>query len=255
MKARQPQILSFAEDLHVDGVEVRAVGCMAGCGHGPNVALDPPGVVLNHMATPARFREAMLAVGGVDIPPKALKATELRLAGNASARQGDLEAAVATYTRVSPTSRFWLLASYFSFLHCIADRMRAHRRVMLLDATHRGTGRQLISSALPDGLAVGKVASLLGLEHADARGCTAGAAATRTKRQAPAVRQPIRGSSAARRQGRRCRRRRDSSCMRAAVIHDSIHPAGTCWHGVSNMGHVVLTLGACCRQRYSSYRS
>ena len=96
------QILKFAEDLHLDGVEVRAVGCMAGCGHGPNVALDPPGVVLNHMATPARFRDAMSAVGGVDIPPKALKATELRLAGNANARQGDLQAGGGELHRGEP---------------------------------------------------------------------------------------------------------------------------------------------------------
>ncbi len=82
-------------------MEVRAVGCMAGCGHGPNVALDPPGVVLNHMATPARFRDAMSAVGGVNIAPKALKATELRLAGNANAREGDLQAAVVNYTEAS----------------------------------------------------------------------------------------------------------------------------------------------------------
>ena len=53
------------------------------------------------MATPARFRDAMSAVGGIDIPPKALKATELRLAGNANAREGDLQAAVANYTEAS----------------------------------------------------------------------------------------------------------------------------------------------------------
>ena len=96
-----PQILKFAEDLHLDDeVEVLAVGCMAGCGNGPNIAMDPPGVVLNHMATPARFQDAMSAVAGVDIRPDVLKATELRLAGNADARQGDLQAAVAKYTQV-----------------------------------------------------------------------------------------------------------------------------------------------------------
>ena len=76
------------------------MGCMAGCGHGPNIAVDPPGVVLNHMATPARFRDAMSAVGGIDIQPDVLKATELRLAGNADARQGELQAAVAKYSQV-----------------------------------------------------------------------------------------------------------------------------------------------------------
>jgi hypothetical protein len=94
------QILKFAEDLHLDEVEVRAVGCMAGCGHGPNIAVDPPGVVLNHMATPARFRDAMSAVAGVDIRADVLKATELRLAGNADARQGELQAAVANFSQV-----------------------------------------------------------------------------------------------------------------------------------------------------------
>lgn len=95
------QILKFSEDLQLEGVQVRAVGCMAGCGDGPNVAMDPPGVILNHMTTPARFREALQAVGGVAIPPEVLKATELRLAGNAEARGGDLKAAVARYTEVT----------------------------------------------------------------------------------------------------------------------------------------------------------
>ena len=87
----------------MEGVEVAAVGCMAGCGSGPNVAMDPPGVILNHIATPARFSDAMQAVGGVDIPAELLKATELRLAGNAAARGGDLDAAVAKYTEVGKT--------------------------------------------------------------------------------------------------------------------------------------------------------
>jgi len=99
------------------------VGCMAGCGHGPNVAMDPPGVVLNHMATPARFRDAISAVGGVDIPPKALKATELRLAGNAAAREGDLQAAVANYTEASlPTAAIIIRLS--SLHRCFSDGSR-----------------------------------------------------------------------------------------------------------------------------------
>lgn len=103
------QILKFSEDLQLEGVQVKAVGCMAGCGDGPNVAMDPPGVILNHIASPARFREALEAVGGVSIPQVVLKATELRLAGNAEARGGNLEAAVGRYTEVClypiPTDR------------------------------------------------------------------------------------------------------------------------------------------------------
>ena len=94
-------ILKFSEDLQLEGLQVKGVGCMAGCGDGPNVAMDPPGVILNHIATPARFREALEAVGGVTISPEVLKATELRLAGNAEARGGDLTVAIERYTEVT----------------------------------------------------------------------------------------------------------------------------------------------------------
>ncbi len=51
------------------------------------------------MATPARLAEALSAVARVDVSPAVLQATQLRLAGNALARQGDLAGAVDTFTR------------------------------------------------------------------------------------------------------------------------------------------------------------
>ncbi len=77
------QILQFAQDLHLDGIAVREMGCLGKCGNGPNVAVLPPGVVMNHMATPARFADAMRAVCGAEVTLAVLRATELRLAGNA----------------------------------------------------------------------------------------------------------------------------------------------------------------------------
>ena len=85
------QILQFAQDLHLDGLIVLETGCLGKCGNGPNVAVSPPDVVLNHMATPARLAEAMRAVCDADVSPAVLRSTELRLAGNAQARQGDLQ--------------------------------------------------------------------------------------------------------------------------------------------------------------------
>ena len=94
----RPQILQFARDLHIDGFIVTPTGCLGRCGNGPNIAVSPPDVVLNHMATPARFAEAMRLVAGADVSDAVLRTTELRLAGNAQARQGDLQAACACYT-------------------------------------------------------------------------------------------------------------------------------------------------------------
>lgn len=85
-----PQILQFAQDLHLDNVTIRETGCLAKCGNGPNVAVSPPDVVLNHMATVARFSEALRDVCGADVSPDVLRATELRVAGNAQVcRFGD----------------------------------------------------------------------------------------------------------------------------------------------------------------------
>ncbi len=77
-----PQMLQFARDLQMEGSTVAESGCLRRCGSGPNIGVSPPDVVLNHMATPARFAEAMTAVCGAAITPAVLRATELRLAGN-----------------------------------------------------------------------------------------------------------------------------------------------------------------------------
>lgn len=81
-----PQILQFAQDLQLESLTIRETGCLAKCGNGPNVAVSPPDVVLNHMATVARFSEALREVCGADVSPDVLRATELRLAGNAQVR-------------------------------------------------------------------------------------------------------------------------------------------------------------------------
>lgn len=81
--AHAVQILQFVQDLHLDNVTVQETGCLANCGSGPNVAVSPPDVVLNHMGTVARFSEALRTVCGADVSPDVLRATELRLAGNA----------------------------------------------------------------------------------------------------------------------------------------------------------------------------
>ena len=62
-------------------------------------AVAAAGAVLNHMATPARLAEALTAVARLDVPPAVLQATQLRLAGTALARQGDLPAALSTFTQ------------------------------------------------------------------------------------------------------------------------------------------------------------
>jgi len=98
-KQGSQQIAQFAQDLHLPGISVRTTGCLGKCGAGPNIAMDPPGVVLNHMATPARLAEALAAVAKADVSPAVLQATQLRLAGNSLARQGDLAGAVATFTK------------------------------------------------------------------------------------------------------------------------------------------------------------
>lgn len=98
-KQGSQQIAKFVEDLVLPGITVKTTGCLGRCGNGPNVAIDPPGVVLNHMSTPARMAEALSQVAGADVSDHVINATQLRLAGNALARQGDVEGAVDMYTR------------------------------------------------------------------------------------------------------------------------------------------------------------
>lgn len=106
------QILQFVQDLHLDNVTVRETGCLANCGSGPNVAVSPPDVVLNHMGTVARFSEALRTVCGADVSPDVLRATELRLAGNAQ-----VSTAVATPVASASAMKRVLPAAATSVLH------------------------------------------------------------------------------------------------------------------------------------------
>lgn len=61
------------------------------------MVLLPEEVVLSHVATPADVLGVLRDRCGVEVPPRVLQAVELRLAGNALAGAGDLEAALAQY--------------------------------------------------------------------------------------------------------------------------------------------------------------
>lgn len=63
---------------------------------------------LAHMSTPTRIALGLKAFAGIDVDNSVLKATELRLAGNAAARAGELREAAALYTEVSEPADAWL---------------------------------------------------------------------------------------------------------------------------------------------------
>jgi hypothetical protein len=98
------RIEQFARGLALDTVAVEAVGCLGGCGAGPNAALvsrsNPaaPPLLLSRMASPKRLAEALEALCGVTIDAAYLAATELRLRGNDAAAAGRPERAAELYT-------------------------------------------------------------------------------------------------------------------------------------------------------------
>ena len=73
------------------------------CGNGPNVAVialdGSPPILLHHVATPAKLAEVLSEVCGAPVNSTLLRATELRLAGNAAARENELEQAITLYTQ------------------------------------------------------------------------------------------------------------------------------------------------------------
>lgn len=73
------------------------------------MAVLPDGVILSHINSPAKLTEALRFMCDVEVPQDLLKSTELRLAGNAEARSGNLEAAVKLYSDVCPPLNFCLL--------------------------------------------------------------------------------------------------------------------------------------------------
>ena len=104
----------------LEELDVSECGCLGQCGNGPNVAIVPtdgsaPLPVLPHMATTARLSAALGAICGIAIDQTYLKATELRLAGNAAARGGSLAKAESLFTAAldlqPPRGRHVLLAN------------------------------------------------------------------------------------------------------------------------------------------------
>ncbi|KAL4444073.1 hypothetical protein ABPG75_011810 [Micractinium tetrahymenae] len=99
-----PQVAKFAQDLHLPLVEVQTCGCLGECGNGPNVAVIPLDgtrpLVLRHVSTARRMADLLREVCAQEAVDEALlKATELRLAGNAAARDGQLARAAELYTQ------------------------------------------------------------------------------------------------------------------------------------------------------------
>lgn len=98
------QILQFAKDLALPGVEISGCGCLGSCGNGPNAAVIPLGdskaspTLLYHLSTPNDLSEALTAVCGAEIDSGVLKCTELRLAGNSAALDNDFPRAISLYT-------------------------------------------------------------------------------------------------------------------------------------------------------------
>jgi len=109
------QLVRFGEQLGLPNVDIAAGGCLGDCGNGPNIVLlpkrsrsepsspesssAPPSSyrpqMLRHVSTPAKLAEVLRAFCGADVGEELLRATELRLAGNALAMAGDLQGAVA----------------------------------------------------------------------------------------------------------------------------------------------------------------
>ncbi|EIE21274.1 hypothetical protein COCSUDRAFT_17854 [Coccomyxa subellipsoidea C-169] len=109
-KQGSKEVLTFAKDLALEDVRVESTGCLGGCGTGPNMVLQPGEVPLRHVSTPAKMTEVLRTLCGMTIPD----ATELRLAGNAEARGGDLRRAVELYTQgigLRPPSGLHMLLS------------------------------------------------------------------------------------------------------------------------------------------------
>ena len=92
-------IAKLSSDLNIPGVKTVKSGCLGVCGAGPNVAFLPQEIIASHVGTPARFLSTLETVTGVVVSPALMRATTLRLQGNALAREGDLKGAERVYSR------------------------------------------------------------------------------------------------------------------------------------------------------------
>ena len=78
--------------------------------HHAGTKLAPRGTRLAHISTPARAASALKTFADVILDAQLVKATELRLAGNAAVRAGDLHKAIALYSEVRWGMAVWFKA-------------------------------------------------------------------------------------------------------------------------------------------------
>ncbi|KAG2433065.1 hypothetical protein HYH02_012769 [Chlamydomonas schloesseri] len=110
-------ILKFVNDLGLPEVKATPTGCLGNCGNGPNAVLLPAEQLLHHVATPADVTQVLKGLAGASIDESVLQATQLRLAGNACAGQGDFKQAIELYQRaleLKPSSGVHMLHSNLS---------------------------------------------------------------------------------------------------------------------------------------------
>ncbi|KAI8468263.1 MAG: hypothetical protein J3K34DRAFT_427668 [Monoraphidium minutum] len=96
-KQGSEQLVRFGQDLGLRELEITACGCLGNCGNGPNLVVLPQAMVLRHVSTPADLAHVLRAFCGADVGDEVLRATELRLAGNALAGAGDFAGAIERY--------------------------------------------------------------------------------------------------------------------------------------------------------------
>ncbi|PNW71757.1 hypothetical protein CHLRE_16g674534v5 [Chlamydomonas reinhardtii] len=110
-------IIKFVNDLGISEVKATTTGCLGNCGNGPNAVLLPAEQLLHHVATPADVAQVLQSLGGASVDGRVLQATQLRLAGNACAGQGDFKQAIELYKRaleLQPSSGTHMLYSNMS---------------------------------------------------------------------------------------------------------------------------------------------
>lgn len=90
--------MKFARDLGIPDLTVADCGCLGNCGNGPNMVVLPEETLLHHVATTTDLVEVLTALCDLPVDKTVVKATELRLAGNALAVAGDFMGAIAKYT-------------------------------------------------------------------------------------------------------------------------------------------------------------
>lgn len=98
------QLVQLGRDLHLEpALEVKAGGCLGQCGSGPNLAILPTDgtqpLLIQHVGTVAKLAAVLRDVCGAPVDAVLLRATELRLAGNAAVRDAQFLRAIALYSQ------------------------------------------------------------------------------------------------------------------------------------------------------------